>query len=152
MRPRHAGFIIELRKTLEDGDKKIEVFYSIKTTSRKPIEVLPETLERIIETAKLPEPKQLVEKTMKKLNLNSDDPRVNYEFLIDEDAESYKVNTAVTIGNHTFLSIGTPKPITDTELRIQLRYALKILEEDKMIDDLFENLELCRMNEEEDDE
>jgi len=53
----------------------------------------------------------------------------------------------------TFLSIGMPKPLEDAELKTQLKYALKLRDLYRMIDDAFEVIELLRMNEwiEEDD-
>jgi len=153
MRPRHTGFIVEKKEMIQEGNRKISVFYSIKTMSHTTIEVLPETLERMIKTAQLPDPKQLVEDAMKKVDLNDKEPTVRYDFLIDEDIQSYKVNIAVNVGMHTFLSIGTPKPLEDAELKTQLKYALKLRDLYRMIDDAFEVIELLRMNEwiEEDD-
>jgi hypothetical protein len=71
---------------------------------------------------------------------------VGYDFLVDDDVQSYQVNIDVNVGIHSFVDVGTPKPIEDVELKTQLKYAMEIKELDKMIDDAFEVIELLTKN------
>ena len=71
-----------------------------------------------------------------------------YGLIVSQDAESYWILRSVTIGNYRWLHQTAPKELNDTELKIQLKYALKIRELDKMLDDCNKKLEQYRINKE----
>jgi hypothetical protein len=153
VRPRHAGMVKELFETRE----KIETIYKVtvgKNFNKKTLEVFPQTIKRLRDiNVYLLEPDELAESIREEFRrsderVKDETARVIYEFNITEDGEKFKIDITVIIGNHTFMSEGYYMPIPDEDLKTQLKYALKIMELDKMIDDLFELLNLYRINEE----
>ena len=155
--PRHSGMVKEL---VEKPNETTEAIYKVtvgKNFDKKTLEVFPETIKRMLDLdVYLLRPEELAEairEEFRRAGKNVDGTaRVIYEFNITEDAERYKVDITVFIGNNVFSSVGTHIPIPDKETKTQLKYALKIMEQDKMIDDLFEVLNLYRINEQKEED
>ena len=145
-----------VKELVENTSEKVETVYRVtvgKDFEKKTLEVFPETIKRLLDlNVYLLSPEELVEaikEEFRRAGRNVDGvARVIYEFNISEDAEKYKIDITVFIGDNDFSSVGTYMPIPDEDIKTQLKYALKIMEQDRMIDDLFELLSFCRMNEE----
>lgn len=151
LRPRDQDFIVEEEETIRDGDREISLFYFITTRDNKTIEVFPETLEEMKKLERLPDPQQLVKEIEERINLRDNKPKVLLKFSIDHYVETYKLNVSVIIRNYITTATEKEGKIPQ-QLRTQLKYALKIMELYREIDDLFELLELSRMSEEQEED
>jgi hypothetical protein len=146
---KHSGMITEKIERREN----IEVIYKI-TIGRETtgLVVFPETLEKLIKKEVLHEPAELVDIASNQLKVKSEKARIIYEFNVSPSLESYRVIESVLLNNHIWICDNFFREINDPELKTELKYAMKIKELDKMIDDLFELLNLYRMNEEQEDD
>jgi hypothetical protein len=147
-------------KELVESTGEVETVYKVtvgKDFNKRTLEVFPHTIKRLLDlNVYLLRPEELAEairEEFRRAGRNVDGvTRVIYEFNITEDAEKYKVDITVFVGNNVFSSVGTHIPIPDEDVKTQLKYALKIMEQDKMIDDLFELLNLYRLDERKEDD
>jgi hypothetical protein len=137
---------------IEKPGKKLSVIYKVTIGAKStPLEVFPETLEELINREiYLPDPVELSE-AIKQQFKKDEEARVTYEFNISHDLESYRVIITINVGNDIWIHETSMKNLIP-ELKTQLKYAVKIMELDKMIDDLFELLNLYRINEEPEDD
>lgn len=121
---RDPDFIVEHKETIPDGDREIGVIYLV-TYDNEPLEVFPETLEKLKDLEKLPDPRQIIEETEKSINLRYKYPKIMLIYAIDDKAETYRLEALVSIWNTVATALEREGKIPP-QLRTELRYALKL--------------------------
>jgi len=121
---RDPDFIVEHKETIPDGDREIGVIYLV-TYDNEPLEVFPETLEKLKDLEKLPDPRQIVEETEKSINMRYKYPKILLIYAIDDKAETYRLEALVSIWNNVATALEKEGKIPP-QLRTELRYALKL--------------------------
>ncbi|MCI4407857.1 MAG: hypothetical protein JHC26_02105 [Thermofilum sp.] len=150
----HTGMVKEL---IEKPSEKIEATYRIVVIDQNnddPLSVFPETIERMRRLeADLTEPISFAEGVRKMVK--QDDARAEYEkaraffvFAITPDAEQYLVLRYTIICGYRALHQTALTPLNDAELKTQLKYALKIRELEKALNDCNKKLEQQGINKE----
>ena len=121
---RDPDFIVEHKETIPDGDREIGVIYLV-TYDNEPLEVFPETLEKLKDLEKLPDPRQIIEETEKSINMRYKYPKIMLIYAIDDKAETYRLEALVSIWNTVATALEREGKIPP-QLRTELRYALKL--------------------------
>ncbi|MCI4408997.1 MAG: hypothetical protein JHC26_07885 [Thermofilum sp.] len=131
-----------VKEIVERPSEKVEATYRIMVFEEdEPLSVFPETIEKMRRLeAGLTEPVRFAEAVREMVK--QDDARAENEkaraffvFAITPDAEQYSVLRYTIICRYRFSQQTQLTPLNDAELKTQLKYALKIRELEKALND-----------------